>query len=364
MMDDTARPDEVEILSIVRMDESGPVAGRAIDWIGPPKTYYDIPLIKKAHWQWQIVLYFFFGGLAGGSYLIATLADLFGRREDRQLVRSARYLSFVGLIVSPILLIWDLGRPERFLHMLRVLKLRSAMSLGTWGLTLFGFFCGFTTAYQMAIDGFLNWLPLPFVPRLLRALPIKAIEIPGSIFGVFVASYTGVLLAATAVPIWARARHILGPLFLTSGISSAIASLTLILSLGRQDEAKQSQLDRLERAEIVALTTELGLISSLPAILGATLLKPLVHGKTGLLFNISTFTIGVQLPLALRLFWKLTRRRTPRPLNIVASLLVIIGGVIIRYAWIAAGRKSADDPRQVHLYNAIEYHERDENIDK
>ncbi len=223
------------------------------------RTYYNQPLIKKAHWSWEVILYFFLGGMAGGSYLAATLADLLGSARDVPLIRVGRYLSFVCILISPILLVKDLGRPERFLHMMRVLKLRSAMSLGTWGLTLFGLFCGLTTAHQAAKDGLLNWLP--FFPRLLKALPVKLIESIGSFFGLFVASYTGVLLSSTAVPVWARARHILGPLFLTSGVSTGLSGLSLILSLGRN---QQDTLERLERAELIAMTTELGLISALP----------------------------------------------------------------------------------------------------
>lgn len=267
-------------------------------------------------------------------------------------MRAGRYLSFACIIVSPILLIKDLGRPERFLHMLRVLKLRSPMSLGTWGLSLFGMFCGMTAAHQMAKDGFLNWLPV--FPRLFKALPVKIIESIGSFFGLFVASYTGVLLASTAVPVWARARHILGPLFLTSGLSSGFASLSLILSLGRRNE---EPLERLERAELVAMSTELGLISAVPAVLGP-LANPLFKGKIGALFKNGTIGGGLLLPLMMRLGWRLTRKRTPRTLNIGASLLVLIGGLILRYVWIAAGRVSADDPRATHYYNAVEWKEK------
>src|SRR5947209_9881400 len=200
---------------------------RGKDVLDGQSTYYNLPLIKKAHWTWEVILYFFLGGIAGGAFLTATLADLLGTDEDAELVRAGRYLSLACLMISPILLIKDLGRPERFHHMLRVLKFRSAMSLGTWGLTTFGLFCGLTTAYQAAMDGLLNWFPL--LSRLMRALPVKLIETIGSFFGLFVASYTGVLLSSTAVPLWARARHILGPLFLTSGLSTALASLSFLL---------------------------------------------------------------------------------------------------------------------------------------
>ncbi len=316
------------------------------------RTYYNQPLIKKAHWSWEVILYFFLGGMAGGSYLAATLADLLGSARDVPLIRVGRYLSFVCILISPILLVKDLGRPERFLHMMRVLKLRSAMSLGTWGLTLFGLFCGLTTAHQAAKDGLLNWLP--FFPRLLKALPVKLIESIGSFFGLFVASYTGVLLSSTAVPVWARARHILGPLFLTSGVSTGLSGLSLILSLGRN---QQDTLERLERAELIAMTTELGLISALPPTLGP-LHKPVFRGRLGLIFNVGTIGAGLLLPLLTRLRWKLARKPTPRTVNIGASFLALVGGLILRYVWVVAGRVSADDPWATHYYNDIEWNRR------
>jgi formate-dependent nitrite reductase membrane component NrfD len=346
------RQDSQSAEPLLSPEQGGALSRRGEQLISGQKNYYNLPLIKKAHWKWEVVLYFFLGGMAGGSYLAASLADLPGSARDAALVRAGRYLSFACIIISPILLIKDLGRPERFLHMMRVLKFRSAMSLGTWGLSLFGMFCGLTAAHQMAKDGFLNWLPV--FPRLFKALPMKFIESIGSFFGLFVASYTGVLLASTAVPVWARARHILGPLFLTSGLSTGFASLSLILSLGRRNE---EPLERLERAELVAMSTELGLISVLPTVLGP-LTNPLFKGKIGALFRKGTIGGGLLLPLILRLGWRLTGKRTPRTLNIGASLLVLVGGLILRYVWIAAGRVSADDPRATHYYNAVEWKEK------
>jgi formate-dependent nitrite reductase membrane component NrfD len=332
-------------VSVLSPDRAG--FSRGERWSGQASNYYHIPLIKKAHWSWEIMLYFFLGGLAGGSYLASTLAHLFGSEEDAGLIRAGRYVSLVGIIISPILLIKDLGRPERFHHMLRVLKFRSAMSLGTWGLSTFGLFCGLTTAIQAAQDGLLNWFP--FAARLLKALPVKVIESVGSVFGLFVASYTGVLLSSTAVPIWARARHILGPLFLTSGLSTGLAALSLILSLGRRN---RQTLEKVERAELAVMSTELGLISALPAVLGP-LGKPLLKGKTAVFFGAGTIGGGLLLPLLARLGWRFTRKPTPRGLNIGASLLVLAGGLILRYVWVVVGRASADDPQATHRYNAM-----------
>lgn len=335
-------------MTVLTPDSAAISASRGESWSGRASSYYNIPLIHKAHWSWEIILYFFLGGIAGGSFLVSTLASLFGSHEDAHLIRAGRYVSFVCILISPILLIKDLGRPERFHHMMRVFKLRSAMSLGTWGLTMFGMFCGLTTAYQMARDGLLDWFP--WLSRLMRALPVKLIESIGSFFGLFVASYTGVLLSSTAVPIWARAKHILGPLFLTSGISTALASLSFLLSLGR---GNAKTLEKVERAEMVAMASEIGLISALPTVLGP-LAKPLFKGKTGMLFGAGTIGTGLIIPLLARLGWKLTRKPTPRVLNIGTSLLTLVGGMLLRYAWIVAGRISADDAQATHHYNVME----------
>lgn len=93
-------------------------------------AYHDYPVLKKPVWSWEIVWYFFFGGLAAGCYIIASLAALFGSREDRVTARTGYYLSLLALLPCPVLLIKDLGQPERFLNMLRMFKVKSPMSIG------------------------------------------------------------------------------------------------------------------------------------------------------------------------------------------------------------------------------------------
>ncbi|HWS83720.1 MAG TPA: NrfD/PsrC family molybdoenzyme membrane anchor subunit [Ktedonobacteraceae bacterium] len=92
-------------------------------------TYYDYPVLKAPIWRWEIVWYFFLGGLAAGCYVIASIAALFGSQEDRVVARTGYYLSLLALLPCPPLLIKDLGRPERFLNMLRVFKVKSPMSM-------------------------------------------------------------------------------------------------------------------------------------------------------------------------------------------------------------------------------------------
>src|SRR4028119_482810 len=116
------------------------------------KHYYGIPPIKHAHWTWQIPVYFWIGGIGAGTQLFSTVAQLLGH-EDAALKRASRYTVLVTMILSPIFLIWDLGRPERFYNMMRILKLRSPMSTQSWSLLTFGNLGGPPAARQPAEDG-------------------------------------------------------------------------------------------------------------------------------------------------------------------------------------------------------------------
>src|SRR5437879_7737564 len=120
--------------------EKGVVAGRGVDVAGGPiprkPGYYGQPVVKPPVWTWEVPLYFFFGGLAGMSAVITSAAVIFHHVD---LARAAMWLAAIaGAILSPILLIMDLGRPQLFLNMLRVFKHRSAMSMGEWIRSAFG----------------------------------------------------------------------------------------------------------------------------------------------------------------------------------------------------------------------------------
>src|SRR5438270_2337445 len=98
-------------------------------------TYYDVPLLKAPVWTWEVPVYFFAGGAAGGAAVIGAVAEWTG--TGATLARDARWIAAAGGPISAALLTADLGRPERFLNMLRVLKPQSAMSVGSWTLTAF-----------------------------------------------------------------------------------------------------------------------------------------------------------------------------------------------------------------------------------
>src|SRR6266849_6204569 len=190
----------------------------------PPKelqepTYYDYPVLQEPLWHWEIYWYFFFGGLAAGCYIIATIASLFASPEDRVITRTGYYLSLLALLPCPALLIKDLGRPERFLHMLRIVKVKSPMSMGVWGLLSFSAFSGLTALVQASRDGLLGaW----WGARWLAKLPSRLLAVPGTFFALFLGGYTGVLLTSTSVPLWSRSK-LLGGVFLASAVSTSSA---------------------------------------------------------------------------------------------------------------------------------------------
>jgi formate-dependent nitrite reductase membrane component NrfD len=296
------------------------------------KNYYGIPPIKKAHWTWQIPIYFWIGGIAAGVQLFTTLAEVLGHK-DRALTRIGRYTALITMILSPILLIWDLGRPERFYNMMRIWKLRSPMSNQTWSLVVYGNLSGLIAARQVAEDGLLG---RNFLSRLLiKAIPARLLGVLALPVALFVGSNTGTLLSATSVPMWARNWALMGPTFLASGVSTALSYLSLVLHLGRWSEERTLQV--LRRAERLILLVETGLIVASLLRMGRWG-KPLFSKEIAPLFVGGTLLAGIAAPFAL-LFGKESRNK-----SILASVLVLLGGLAFRFAMVLGGRESADDP--------------------
>ncbi|MGH2352572.1 MAG: NrfD/PsrC family molybdoenzyme membrane anchor subunit [Chloroflexota bacterium] len=309
-------------------------------------SYYGLPAIKQPHWKWLIIAYFFLGGITSASYVVASIASLFGDADHRRIARAGRYLSFAALIPCPILLILDLGRPERFLYMLRILKLRSPMSVGTWGLVVFSAFSTLSALVQASRDGIFGRSTLP--ARLLRALPARVIGVVGLAPAFFVGGYTGVLLAATAVPLWTKNYLLMGPLFLSSAMSTATAAIALILSLTRsltRDATGHRALRRLERLDCLALGAELLLMLAVRANAGPVIGHPVLEGRLSRLYRVGVLGLGVLVPLAIQSTATFAGKDLPPLATAAASALVLAGGFTLRYVMVLAGRASADDPQ-------------------
>lgn len=185
------------------------------------RSYYGRPVLKEPVWDWRIAAYFFTGGLAAGSSLLGAGADLTGRPTLR---RVSRIGSLTSLLASLVFLIWDLGRPERFHHMLRVAKPTSPMSVGTWILTVFGPPAGLAAVAEL-------------VPRRLRHTWVGRLAgwsarpagLAAAAVAPAVASYSAVLLSQTAVPAWNEAHRYL-PFVFTGSAAASGAGLGLLLA--------------------------------------------------------------------------------------------------------------------------------------
>jgi len=176
--------------------------------------------VRDPDWTWYILGYFFFAGLSGGSYFLASFFRLFGRKADEYAARLGYYVAFVALLPCPVLLTLDLGQPLRFYHMLFEFKWWSPMSLGAWTLTLFGAMATVSFVEVLARDGKLGFMR--WVARLLDGFLGKLWALVGALFGLFIAGYTGVLLSVSNQPVWSD-TWALGGLFLASGLSGSAA---------------------------------------------------------------------------------------------------------------------------------------------
>ena len=171
--------------------------------------YHGRPILKEPVWTWEIPTYFFVGGMAGAAAPFAVLSEL---RGDERLARRAWLVALAGVGASPMLLISDLGRAERFHHMLRVFKPTSPMNIGSWLLTAAGTAIGLGAARSV-----LGWFP-----RAGRVAGVTAV------LGPALSTYTGVLVADTAIPVWHEARRELPWVFAAGSAMSAGAAVALV----------------------------------------------------------------------------------------------------------------------------------------
>ena len=291
-------------------------------------TMSDTFFTASPHWTWWIVFYFFVGGIAGTAFFLAALLDLFGRPADRPLARLGYYVAFAGALVSGFLLTVDLNRPERFWHMLiqsntgaPMFKSWVPMSVGSWGLLFFGLFSflGALGALSDARPSFrlLQSAPVRFLRRRGPGIAIGAL---GSVFGLFLAGYTGVLLAVTNRPIWADST-LLGLLFLVSSASTGAAAL-ILLGIWRH-VGHPSSLNWLAWFDQRVIVLELLVLILFLVSLGSVVRVFLSWWGAFLLLGV--VGIGIVGPLLLE------RRRGARTAHLVRSAaLVLLGGFLLR----------------------------------
>jgi Polysulphide reductase, NrfD len=324
---DAAR--EARLLSIRReAEKKGRSVGQGIRPAGAPfptaspeTGYYGIHLLKEPQWTWEVPVYFFVGGAAGAAALIGGLARLTGK--DKRLAGDARLVAAGGAIVSTGLLISDLGRPERFLNMLRVFKIQSPMSVGAWVLALFGSSSG-AAAFAQLVEHKLDVGPIRVLGNIAEGF--------AAALGLPLATYTGVLIGATAIPVWNHNIKTLPIHFGMSGLASGVSVLELV---GNDDSSALNLLG------IGASAVESYEGIRMEFIRDPQVYRPLKHGVTGWTTRLGGVLSG-PVPLALRLLATISGSRRLRRF---AALSSIAGSILTRAGWIYAGHMSARDWR-------------------
>jgi formate-dependent nitrite reductase membrane component NrfD len=192
--------------------------------------------VRAPQWTWYILFYFFFAGLSGGTYALATLLRTVGEPRDEAAARLGFYASFVALLFCPVLLTADLAVSWwKFWHMLIDVtpgdqglnfKYGSPMSVGVWALVVFSVFAAVSALESFALDR-RDRTVVGDSGRPMGGVLGRAFNIVGAILALLFASYTGVLLSVSNQPIWSD-TWMLGGLFLASGLSGSAALIALM----------------------------------------------------------------------------------------------------------------------------------------
>jgi Polysulphide reductase, NrfD len=276
------------------------------------QSYYGRPIIKEPVWTPEVPWYFFSGGLGGASSCLALGARLVG--NDR-LTRNAELVALGAMTMNPVLLIKDLGRPERFYNMLRVFKVTSPMSVGSWLLALEGTATGIAGGCRLF--------------GLFRPLRRVAETVSG-VCGLALSTYTGALVADTAIPVWHEARRELP--FVFGGSAAATAGAASAIVTPPEDAAPA------RRLALLGAAIQLAASSAMEKRLGLFLAEPYREGPCGrdtrLAKGLTAAGAGV---LALA-----GRRRTGA---VAGGVLLLAGGAFQRWAVFRAGFASARDPK-------------------
>jgi hypothetical protein len=286
-------------------------------------TYHGRPVLKEPAWTWEVPWYLFAGGMAGASSVVVLAARLSG---NEVLADRARWVATAGTAVSPPLLIADLGRPMRFLNMLRVFKPTSVMSVGSWILA------GYSTVAFAAVG-------LRLVERhrvgsgeqigwVLRSERWIA-DAKAAVLGAGMTVYTGALVADTSIPVWHGARHELPPLFAASGLAAAGAATTMLTPPAQAGPAR--------RAAVAGAMAEIAVDTVMRRRLGPVG-DVYEEGRAGRFHRAAKAATVAGAALVA------TGGPRRRLVTLAGSALLLAGSVCTRWAVYEAGFQSARDP--------------------
>jgi formate-dependent nitrite reductase membrane component NrfD len=338
---------------------SGAAVARARD------AYRDVPILARPTWGHEISAYFFLGGVSSGAFMLGSLALLADADRWQHFARTAHGVAFATALPCAPLLIGDLGRPDRFHHMLRIWKPTSPMNLGAWTLLAHSGFAALSGAAALfpvtqtsagrpantGAEGRRRWLiggakrppsvgERAWAPESLRPLvewiPVRLVGTAGLPTALLLGGYTGVLLGTTSVPLWSESP-LLGGLFMASSLSTGLAATTLAGTLsGAISPASEPLLGRLGARFGAA---ELALLGGYLATSGRQA-RALLRGGGAAQTLASAGAIGAGIALdLLGQRWPAQRRL----LSVAGAVAKLAGGALLRTAIVGAGRVSAAD---------------------
>ena len=276
------------------------------------ESYYGKQIIKTPTWKTpDVPIYLFVGGLAGASGVLAEGAALSGRPALERVARSA---AAGGAVVGTVALVHDLGRPERFLNMLRVLKVTSPLSVGSYILAPFGGLSAAAAASNLTGK----------LPRLGRLAGLGT-----AAFGPPLATYTAALLSNTAVPAWHEAHRELPFVFAGSGMAAAGGLAMLFTPKAENGPARRMAIGGavVELAGAELLKRRLGMVA-----------EPYEQGRPGWLMKTARNMTAGSAVLSL-----LGGRS--RLVSTVCGATYVAASVLTRFGVFEAGIASAKDPK-------------------
>ncbi|MDN4159999.1 NrfD/PsrC family molybdoenzyme membrane anchor subunit [Nocardioides abyssi] len=289
-------------------------------------SYYGRPIVKPSPWEADIPAYLFAGGLAAGSSLLAAGADLTGRPAMR---RSGRITALGALGFSMVALVHDLGTPSRFYNMLRVAKLTSPMSVGTWILSAYGPFAAGAAGAEVVRMLPPRWRTqglLKLVPYVERPAGVVAAVVAPA-----VASYTAVLLSDTATPSWHSAYREL-PFVFVGSAAAASAGMAMIT-------APVAETGPARRFAVAGAVLELAMEHRMERSMGITA-EPLHEGTAGRLMRAAK-----ALTVAGAAGTVLAGATRSRALSVLSGAALLAGSACTRFGVFEAGQASAKDPK-------------------
>lgn len=282
-------------------------------------TYYDRPMLKEPVWTWMVPLYYYTGGLTGAALALAAAAQLSRSRRIKKLIRRCRWIGFLGAAVCGMLLVFDLGRPSRFFNMLRVFRPTSPMNMGAWLLSAVTASSSATLLFGARDGG--------------RGAAGDAFGYVSGALGLAFATYTGVLISSTAVPVWQESRRVLPILFGASAMASLGYAFELFVENPEERRVTKAFGTAGQLAEIAASIAMEKQVSVVPRVA-----RPLKRGLSGFMWRAASALMATSLLLSF------APRRT-RKRGIAAGLLGTCGSLLMRFAVERAGVASARDAR-------------------